>query len=82
MTPPTAEHNAFMADAKALLGKYEHLDAVQLLALASQLVGNIVALQDQTKMTVDTVMAVVASNIEEGNAVAIDTFLGQTAGAA
>ena len=79
---PSADHLAFMDDAKALLRKFEHLDAMQLLAIASQLVGNLIALQDQTKVTSDMALEVVFQNVEIGNATVIETFLGTTAGAA
>lgn len=79
---PNSDHLAFMDDAKALLRKYEHLNAMQLLAIASQLVGNLIALQDQTKVTPNMAMEVVSKNLEIGNATAIETFLGNPAGVA
>ena len=69
---PTREHVAFMDDMKAVLANHVHLSAKEMLALASQFVGNLTALQDQRTMTSETVMAIVASNIEIGNQAAID----------
>jgi hypothetical protein len=64
----TAEHEAFYQDMAAVLKKYEHLPAEQLLAIASNMVGKLVAMQDQRKYTAAAVMEVVAQNIEAGNA--------------
>lgn len=79
---PDAEQKRFMAEAKALIGQFKHLDPMEMLAIASQLVGNLIALQDQHKVTPEMAMEVVARNIEEGNAVAIETHLGNPRGAA
>src|SRR3546814_20280488 len=49
------------------LARYRHLSAAELLAVASQLVGNLIALQDQTRHSADVVMELVARNIELGN---------------
>lgn len=77
---PSAAHQEFMADIKAAMAKHPDLSAMEMLALASQLVGNLVALQDQRAMTPAQAMEVVAQNIEEGNKVAIETCLGDTLG--
>lgn len=63
---------AFMDDLKATLGRHTSLDATEILAVASQFVGNLIALQDQRKVTPDMAMELVAKNIERGNAAAID----------
>ncbi|MBI1359834.1 MAG: hypothetical protein GC155_06060 [Alphaproteobacteria bacterium] len=67
---PNQRHIDCMARLKAALDPA--LDAQEMLALVSQLVGNLIALQDQRKMTPDMAMQLVARNIEIGNAVAID----------
>lgn len=67
----TPAHRAFMADVKAAMGKHPTLSALEILALTSQLVGNLIALQDQTKITPATALQVVSENIEEGNRQAI-----------
>lgn len=80
---PNATHQACMADFKAVLGKYENmLSPMEMLALAAQLVGNLIALQDQRAITPGLALEVVERNIEEGNQVAIKTFLGETKGSA
>lgn len=76
------EHVAFMEDLKAALAKHTNLSGVEMLAVASQFVGNLVALQDQTRYSASKVMEIVANNIEIGNAVAIEAALGNPQGRA
>ncbi len=64
---PTAEHVAFMTDLKAVIGQHTHLSGEEILALVSQLVGNLIAAQDQTKHTVETVLKMVWANVQIGN---------------
>lgn len=78
---PSEAHRACMDALKAALGKHgAQLSAVELLALVSQLVGNLVALQDQRVMTVDMCSEIIRLNIEEGNRQAVQAFLGTTHG--
>ena len=73
---PTPKHVAFMGDMKAVFKKRgDDQTAMEMLALASQLVGNLVALQDQRTVTPAMAMQVVASNIEVGNQTVIDGLL-------
>lgn len=58
------------------------LQADELLAVASHLVGQLVAMQDQRTMTPAMAMQVVVANIERGNLEAIDNLLLQTGGRA
>lgn len=70
--PPSAAHKGFHVDFAALLKKHfadENADV--LLAIASYAVGQLVALQDQRKLTPAMAMEIVARNIEAGNADAI-----------
>lgn len=69
---PTPDLIAAMDDMKAVIGRHEHLSASAMLAVASQFVGNLIALQDQTKVTPKMAMELVARNIEIGNAAAIE----------
>lgn len=71
---PTVAHIALMTDLKEAIGKHPNLTAMDFLAITSQLVGNLVALQDQTKVTPEEAMEMVALNIETGNAMAIASF--------
>ncbi|MGZ8286109.1 MAG: hypothetical protein ACXW27_08955 [Allosphingosinicella sp.] len=79
---PTAEHSALRDDLVATFKKHEHLSPVEMLAIASILVGHLIALQDQRTMTPGKAMRIVGANIEIGNAGAIETFLGDPQGAA
>lgn len=71
---PTVAHIALMTDLKEAIGKHPNLTAMDFLAITSQLVGNLVALQDQTKVTPEEAMEMVVLNIETGNAMAIASF--------
>lgn len=76
-------HVAVMDGFKGVLQTYaDDLSPIEMLALASQLVGNIIALQDQTKITPEMAMVLVGKNIEQGNATAITSILGTSAGEA
>ena len=71
---PTAAHRAFRDDAIALLRKHAgELDAKDMLAMsvAANMLGKLVAMQDQRKMTPAMGMETIARNIEVGNAEAI-----------
>lgn len=67
-TPPTEAQlrvrNALVA---ALRVHSDDVTAIELVAIVSHMLGQIVALQDQTKFTPDQVMQVVVSNVEQGN---------------
>jgi hypothetical protein len=80
---PDARHTAFLDQMKAALGDSgKDLPAEELLAVASQFVGMLVAQQDQRRYTPAMAMEIVARNIEIGNATAISTTFGQTRGQA
>lgn len=64
---PTKEQTAFRDEMVAVLRKHEHLRADEMLAVASYFVGQLIALQDQRKVTPSMAMELVASNIEAGN---------------
>lgn len=65
---PTAEHVRLMDGFKTAIGLVPDMPAQEILAIASQLIGNLVALQDHRKYTAAQVMELVANNIEIGNA--------------
>lgn len=82
-TEPTLKHILLMCEFKDVLQRNaQNLSAQDMLAIAAQLVGNIIARQDQTKMTPAMAMELVCANIEIGNAVAIEGVMGTPAGAA
>ena len=71
---PTPELIAAMDDMKGVIGRHQHLSAQHLLAGGSQFVGNVIALQDQRKMTPAMAMELVSRNIEIGNQVAVESL--------
>jgi hypothetical protein len=78
---PTETHKAFRLDAIALLKKYTgELDAIEMLAMAAHLVGQIIAMQDQRKMTREIALETVLKNIERGNAEVIAELRDKAAG--
>ena len=69
---PTPQHEAFMGDLKAAIARHPRLTPPEMLALTAQLVGNLIALQDQRRMTPDMAIQLVSENIEIGNRAVID----------
>lgn len=64
-----AEHQAVLDELTAILKKHtKDLDAAEVLAVAANMVGKIIALQDQRTMTPRRAMEIVIKNIEHGNA--------------
>lgn len=62
------EHEVAYQDLCALVNKHaDRLSALELLAIAANMLGKLVALQDQRKVTTSMAMEVVAQNIEHGN---------------
>lgn len=62
------EHEVAYADLCALVNKHaDKLSAMELLAIASNMLGKLIAMQDQRKISPDMAMEVVAQNIELGN---------------
>ena len=74
--PPSPEMVAFVSDLKAAFKRHAHLRPDEMLAGASQIVGNLIALQDQRKMTPDMALAIVQANIEAGNQQAMAEVMG------
>lgn len=67
-TKPTAAHQNFRNDAVELLRKHgAHLHSDEMLALAAHLCGQVMAMQDQHKMTKEMAIQLVIDNIECGN---------------
>ena len=74
--PATPAVTAFVDDLKQTLERHKELKPEEMLAAASQFVGMLVALQDQTRYTSDMAMAIVASNIEVGNGTVLAGLFG------
>lgn len=62
------EHEVAYADICELVRKHAgKLTAVELLAVAANMLGKLVAMQDQRTITPDDAMEIVVQNIEKGN---------------
>ena len=62
------EHEVAYQDLCALVKRHaDKLSAMELLAVAANMLGKLVALQDQRSMTTSQAMEIVAQNIEHGN---------------
>jgi hypothetical protein len=62
------EHKTAYQDLANLIRRHGHkVDAYELLAIAANQVGKLIAMQDQRKVTVEMAMQVVMANIETGN---------------
>jgi gamma-glutamylcysteine synthetase len=69
---PTIVHKAFKDDLTALLNKYAgELRADEALAIASQIVGMLVAYQDKNTMTPFKAGEIIQANLEVGNRIAV-----------
>lgn len=64
---PTARDEALKQELIALIDRNSDVDPEDMLAIAAQLVGMLVAHQDQRKVNSAQVMEAVMRNIEEGN---------------
>lgn len=62
------EHETAYQDLCALLKKHSDLSPAELLAIAANMVGKLVALQDQRTMSPALAMEIVSRNLEAGNA--------------
>ena len=67
---PTPESAALGNDLLLVLRHHSSLTAEQMLAITSQLVGMLVAMQDQRKYSTAALLEMVGENIEIGNAAA------------
>ena len=66
------EHEIAYQDIVALVRRHaEHLTSLEMLAIAANMLGKLVAMQDQRTVTPAMCMEIVAQNIEEGNRQAV-----------
>lgn len=73
---PTAQHIAFRKALEEAIAKHgTTIDATDLLAILSHMVGQVIAMQDQRIYTPEVVMALVSSNIAQGNKEAFDSLM-------
>lgn len=69
---PSHAHKAFYADFAEMMKKHLADEPAEVvLAIASYVVGQIIAMQDQRRITPDMAMQIVSRNIEAGNTHAI-----------
>jgi hypothetical protein len=68
----TAEHEAAYQDLCAVLKRHPWLTLPEMLAVASNFVGKLMAHQDQRTMTPERAIEIVRANIEAGNKQAVD----------
>ena len=67
------EHEVAYQDICKLISKHApNFSAVELLAIAANMIGKLLAMQDQRTMTPAQAMEVVAKNIESGNQEIVD----------
>lgn len=79
----TVDHEALYQDLVAILAKHAgSLSAVEMMAVAANMVGKMVALQDQRTLTPAQAMTIVAENIQHGNRQAIEGLRTQNGGRA
>lgn len=80
---PTAGHVQFRAELVALLGRHAgHLSPQELLAVAAQVVGQIIACMDQRSLSAEEALEIVHANIVQGNRGALDALIGEPKGRA
>jgi hypothetical protein len=73
---PNPQHLALMTAFKQPIGiEGKDMPAPEILAIACQLVGNLIAVQDQRIYSSEKVMELVSRNIQIGNQVAIEELL-------
>ena len=70
---PSPEHEVAYQEVISLMARHApKVTAEQLLAIGANMLGKMIAAQDQRAMTPDKAMQIVALNIEEGNRQALD----------
>ena len=66
------EHEVAYQDLCKLMAKHSSLTPLEMLAIAANMLGKLVAMQDQRITTPAMAMEVVAKNIEHGNQMVLD----------
>lgn len=78
-----AEHEVAYQDLCQLVNKHAHkLSALELLAVAANMLGKLIAMQDQRTTTPEMAMAVVSKNIEYGNQMIVEQLANSSGGRA
>lgn len=77
------EHEVAYQDVCQLVSKHANeLSALELLAVAANMVGKLVALQDQRTTSIEMAMKVVSMNIEHGNLTVVEQLTNSAGGSA
>lgn len=67
------EHEVLYQDLCKLIGKHgDKISAQEMLAVAANMLGKLVAMQDQRTMSPAMAMEIVAQNLEHGNKIVLD----------
>lgn len=70
--PVNLDMEAFRADMLSVLDKHTgHLDGVVMLSILAHTLGQLMAMQDATKYTAESLTEIVIQNIQSGNAQAV-----------
>lgn len=78
----STEHEVAYQDLLALLNKHSgKLTALEMLAIAANMVGKLAAMQDQRKVTPSMAMEIISKNMEHGNQQVVN-LLNETKGSA
>lgn len=73
--PTKPEHEVVYQDLVKLLRRHAHkVTSAELLAIGANMLGKIIALQDQRVMTREQALRIVADNIEFGNSQVLDAL--------
>lgn len=81
MVTARPEHEVAYQDLTELVRKHaDKMSAQELLAIAANMLGKLVAMQDQRTMTPDKAIAIVAANIEAGNQQVLEELATKTHG--
>jgi len=71
-----AEHEVVYQEMAALMGRHgDAVSAEEMLAIGANMVGKLMALQDQRTMTRERALEIVIQNIEAGNQQAVDGLM-------
>lgn len=77
------EHEVVFDELKALIMRHANkITSEELLAIAANLVGKIIAFQDPNVMSLERANLIVAANMERGNEEAVARLMDDTAGSA
>jgi hypothetical protein len=80
---PTTENKEFQNALTSVIGNEgKDLDSAVILAITANLVGRLIAMQDQRKYTSAQIMKMVGENIEQGNKEVIEGLLNEPTGEA